>query len=79
MKVNTDEVKDIVPTGLDICGSGIVFREVRKVWKRATKAELRLEMLKNLGVKNLGLETVERNVRQESNKRHPLKFQSTRK
>ena len=74
MKFYKDKYNNIiVPTGLEI-EPGFVFRDVRKAWKRATKAELRLEMLKNLGVKNLGLETVERNVRQESNKRHPLKF-----
>ena len=79
MKFYKDKYNNIiVPTGLEI-EPGFVFRDVRKAWKRATKAESRLEMLKNLRVKNLGLETVERNVRQESNKRHPLKFQSTRK
>ena len=58
MSQSIDKPNTNVPTDL-VLGSGIVFREVRKTWNRATKAEMRLELLKNLQVNCLGLPDVE--------------------
>ena len=64
-----------VPTGL-VLRPGLVFRDVRKVWKRATRAEMRLELLKTLKAHNLSLPEVEMNVRRAAKQTHSLKFQS---
>ena len=55
-----------VPTDLNICGSGLVFREVRKLWKRWTKAEMRLELLKCLKREGLGVAQVEIQAQREA-------------
>ena len=64
-----------LPTDLDICESGIVFREVRKTWTKAVKSEMRLDMLKELQERNLGLPETENYVRNQAKKRHSSKFQ----
>ena len=48
-----------IPTDLDIAGSGIVFREVRKTWMKAARADIRLELQKGLKARNLGLPDVD--------------------
>ena len=79
MKFYRDKFNNIiVPTGLEI-EPGLVFRDVRKVWKRSTKAESRLELLKNLGAKNLGLPTLENSIQHEANMRHSFKYKSKMK
>ena len=55
-----------VPTGLNICGSGLVFREVRKLWKRWTKAGMRLELLKCLKREGLGVAQIEIQAQREA-------------
>ena len=65
-----------LPTDLDICESGIVFREVRKTWTKAVKSEMRLDMLKELQERNLGLPETENYVRNQAKKRQSLKFKN---
>ena len=43
-----DSNKNNVPTDLDILGSGIVFRDVRKIWMKRARAFMRLKLLKRL-------------------------------
>ena len=76
MKQSTDKPNTNVPTDLYF-GSGIVFREVRKTWNRATKAEMRLELLKNLQVKNLGLPDVEHFDSNQAQLRQSNKYRSS--
>ena len=42
-----------VPTDFDIFGSGLVYRDVRKVWIKSTCATMRLELLKRIQEENL--------------------------
>ena len=61
-----DKSQNHVPTDLNICGSGLVFREVRKLWKRWTKAEMRVELLMCLKKKGLGVAQIEIQAQRES-------------
>ena len=67
-----------LPTDLDIGGSGIVFREVRKVWMKAARADIRLELQKNLKARNLGLPDVENFALNQAKQRHSNKFKDKR-
>ena len=75
MSQSIDKPNTNVPTDL-VLGSGIVFREVRKTWNRATKAEMRLELLKNLQVNCLGLPDVEHFVTNQAQLRQSYKFRN---
>ena len=75
MKGYTDSNPKHVPTGL-VLRPGLVFRDVRKVWKRASRAEMRLELLRTLKACNLGLPVVEMNVRRAAKQTLSKKFQS---
>ena len=70
---HADSSQNIVHTGLEI-GSGLVFREVKKVWKVTAKAEKRLELLKCLQEKNLGLAEDEYQARKQAKSYHSNKF-----
>ena len=71
-----DTSHSIVPTDLNILGSGLVFREVRRVWMSAARAMMRLDLLKILQSEGLGLQTVENFVQSEAWSRHSQKFRN---
>ena len=55
-----------VPTDFDIFGSGLVYRDVRRVWMKKTRATMRLELLKRLQENGLGLRQIELFVQNEA-------------
>ena len=61
--MSSSDAKSIVPTDHDICGSGLVFRECRKVWRRSVRAAMRLELLRCLQARELGLAEIENRVK----------------
>ena len=65
-----------VPTGLNILGSGIVYRDARRVWMKKARAIMRLNLLKRLQAEGLGLQQVENFVQNESKFRLSNKFRS---
>ena len=67
-----------IPTDLDIAGSGIVFREVRKTWMKAARADIRLELQKGLKARNLGLPDVENFALNQAKQRHSTKYKDKR-
>ena len=73
---STDTNRANVPTDLDILGSGIVFRDVRKIWMKRARAFMRLELLKHLQSEDLGLQQIENFVKNEAKFRQSHKFQS---
>ena len=64
-----------VPTGLNILGSGIVYRDARRVWMKKARAICRLDLLKSLQAEGLGLQQVENFVQHQSSFRLSKKFQ----
>ena len=74
--MSSRDTKSIVPTDHDICGSGLVFRECRKVWRKSARAAMRLELLRCIEAKGLGLAEIENRVKQDANAFHSSKFKS---
>ena len=64
-----------IPTDLNILGSGIVYRDARRIWMKKARAILRLDLLKSLQAENLGLQQVENFVQNQAKSRLSKKFQ----
>ena len=77
--MSSGDTKSIVPTDHDICGSGLVYRECRNVWRKSARAEMRLELLRCIEARGLGLAEIENRVKQEANAYLSSKFKSKTK
>ena len=65
--MSSKDIKHInVPTDFDILGSGIVYRDVRRIWMKKTRATMRLQLLKRLQEEGLGLRQIELFVQNEA-------------
>ena len=63
-----------INTDSDLNGSGLVMKDVRKVWMQAVRAEVQLDLLLKLKGRNLGLAQVENFLAEEAKKRKSEKF-----
>ena len=72
---SSDKKHTNVHTGLNILGSGIVYRDARRVWMKKARAICRLDLLKSLQAEGLGLQQVENFVQHQSSFRLSKKFQ----